>query len=160
MKEYKDEIYSHIIGEKFFYCSIDNECTRFYNQNVNYKVELVPELFGSHLEGDTCVILHVLHADRDNRGNIVVRANDRDVAVVLVYNIKFIENSNMWYDFGIDSREYLDVTKLHKSIDYVDALPGIYTFTDNDYTPAFYRKGKIKPITLMCKHERFINVFK
>ena len=53
MKEYKDEIYSHIIGEKFFYCSIDNEYTRFYNQNVNYKVELVPELFGSHLEGDT-----------------------------------------------------------------------------------------------------------
>ena len=66
-------------------------------------------------------------------------------------------------DFGIDSynsREYLDVTKLHKSIDNVDALPGIYAFTDNDSTPAFYRKGKIKPITLMCKHERFTNAFK
>ena len=51
----------------------------------------------------------------------------------------------MWYGFGIDSnnsREYLDVSKLHKSVDYVDALPGIYTFTSNDYTPAFYRKGK------------------
>ena len=140
MKEYKDEIYSHIIGEKFFYCSIDNEYTRFYNQNVNYKVELVPELFGSHLEGDTRVMLHALHADRDSRGNIVVRANDTDVAVILVYNVKFIENSNMWYDFGIDSnnsREYLDVTKLQRPIDYVDALPGIYTFKANDYTPAF-----------------------
>ena len=82
---------------------------------------------------------------------------------LLVYNVKFIENSNMWYDFRIDSnnsREYLDVTKLHKSINYVDALPGIYTFTGHDYTPAFYRKGKIKPITLMCRHERFINAFK
>ena len=107
--------------------------------------------------------MHGLHPDRDNRGNIVVRANDTDVAVILIYNVKLTENSNMWYDFGIDSnnsREYLDVTKLHKSIDYVDALSGIYPFTDNDYTPAFYRKGKIKPITLMCKHERFINVFK
>ena len=68
----------------------------------------------------------------------------------------------MWYGFGIDSnnsREYLDVSKLHKSVDYVDALPGIYTFTSNDYTPAFYRKGK-KTTTLMCKHERFINAFK
>ena len=99
----------------------------------------------------------------DNRGNIVVRANDTDVAVVLVYNVKFIENSNMRYEFGIDSnnsRKYLDVTKLYKSIDYVDASPGIYAFTGNDCMPAFYRKEKIKPFTLMCKHERFINVFK
>ena len=108
-------------------------------------------------------MLHALHADRDNRGNIVVGANYTDVVVSRVYNSKFSVNSNMWYDVGIDSnnsREYSDVTKLHKSIDYVDALSGIYAFTDNDYTPAFYRKGKIKPITFMCKHERFINVFK
>ena len=163
MKEYKDEIYSHIIGEKIFYCSIDNEYTRFYNQNVNYKVELVPELFGSHLEGDTRIMLHALHGDRDNIENIVVRANNTGVAVVLAYNVKFIEDSNMWYDFGIgsnNSREYLDVTKINKSIDYVDALPGIYAFTGNDYAPAFYRKGKIRTITLMSKHERFINAFK
>ena len=108
-------------------------------------------------------MLHALHANRDNRGNIVVRANDADLAVILVYNVKFIENSIMWYDFEFDcnnSREYFDVTKLHKSIDYVDALPDIYAFTGNVYTPAFYRKGKIKPITLMRKHERFINAFK
>ena len=69
----------------------------------------------------------------------------------------------MWYDFKVNSshsREYLDIIKLHKSIDYVDPLPGIYTFTGNTYTPAFYRKGKIKPITSMCKRERFINDFK
>ena len=35
MKEYEDEIYSDITGEKVFYCSIDNECKRFYNQNDN-----------------------------------------------------------------------------------------------------------------------------
>ena len=29
IKEYKDKIYSRIIGEKIFYCSIDNECKRF-----------------------------------------------------------------------------------------------------------------------------------
>ena len=94
-------------------------------------------------------MLYALHADGDNRGNIFVRANDTDVAVILVYSVKFIENSNMWYDSGIDSNksnEYLDVTKLHKSIDYVDALPGIYAFTGNNYTPTFYRNGKIKEL--------------
>ena len=108
-------------------------------------------------------MLYALHADGDNRRNIVVRANDTDVAVILVYNFKFIENSNMWYDSGIDSNkwhEYSDVTKLHKSIDCVDALPGIYAFIGNNYTPTFYRKGNIKTIMLMCKHERFINAFK
>ena len=93
-----------------------------------------------------------LHADRDNRRNIVVHANTTDIAVILVYKVKFTENSNTWYDFGIDSnnsREYLNVTKLHKSINYVSALPGLFAFTGNDYTPAFYRKGQIKPTTLM-----------
>ena len=69
----------------------------------------------------------------------------------------------MWYDFRINSnnsRKYLHATKLHKLMDYVDGLPGIYTFTGNNYMPAFYRKGKIKPITLTCKHERLINAFK
>ena len=33
-------------------------------------------------------------------------------------------------------------------------------FTLLQLTPTFYRKGKIKAIMLMCKHERFINVFK
>ena len=68
-------------------------------------------------------MLYALHADGDNRGHIFVRANDTDVAAILVYSVKFIENSNMWYDSGIDSNksnEYLDATKLHKSIDYVD----------------------------------------
>ena len=79
-------------------------------------------------------MLYALHADRDNRGNTVVRANDTDAAVIFVYNVKFIENSNMWYDSGIDSGEsfeYLNFTKQHKSIVFVDALPGIYAFTGN-----------------------------
>ena len=80
-----------LLVKHFFYCSIDNEGKRFYNQTDNSKVELVPELFGSHLEGDTRFMLHALYADKDNRGNIVVRANDTDV----VYNVKFIENTNM-----------------------------------------------------------------
>ena len=87
--------YSHITGKKLFNRSIDNECKRFYHQNHNYKVELVPELFGSYLEWDTRVMLYALHTDRDNKRNIVVRANDIDVAVILIYNAKFIENRNI-----------------------------------------------------------------
>ena len=65
--------------------------------------------------------------------------------MILVYNVKYIENSNMWYDFEIDtnnSREYLDLTKLQKSIDYVDALPGIYAFTGEDSRQHFIEREK------------------
>ena len=42
---------------------------------------------------------------------------------------------------------------------YVQALPGIYAFTENDYSPSFYREGKTRPITVMKKHEKFVNSF-
>ena len=39
------------------------------------------------------------------------------------------------------------------------ALLGIHVFTGNDYSPAFYRKGKTRPITVMNKHKKFDNSF-
>ena len=68
----------------------------------------------------------------------------------------------MWYDFGLDhnnSRQYLDITRLSDYLDYVKALPGIYAFTGNDYSPSFYRKGRTRPISLMNKHPRFVDAF-
>ena len=47
---------------------------------------------------------------------------------------------------------------MSKCLTYVQALPGIYVFTGNDYSPSFYRKGKTRPITVMNKHGKFVNV--
>ena len=41
----------------------------------------------------------------------------------------------------------------------MQALPGIYAFTGNDYSPSFYRKGKTKSITVINNHEKFVNSF-
>ena len=41
----------------------------------------------------------------------------------------------------------------------IKALPGINAFTGNDYTPAFFKKGKIRPIQLMQKNKKFVRVF-
>ena len=48
---------------------------------------------------------------------------------------------------------------MSKCLTYVQALPGIYAFTGNDYSPPFYRKGITRPIAVMNKHEKFVNVF-
>ena len=62
-----------------------------------------------------------------------------------------------WYNCGLDSmntRCYVDMTNLAKTISYVDALPGIYANMGCDYTPAFYQKGRIQPLALIAKHQK------
>ena len=120
------------------------------------------ELHGNDFEADTCVMFHVNHADKNGNDKIIVRENDKDVAVIVTCNANLLAHSHLWYDFGVDynnSCEYLHVTKLSKCLTFVQALPGIYAFTGNDYSPSFYRTGKTRPITVMKKHEKFVNSF-
>ena len=63
---------------------------------------------------------------------------------------------------GVDSdnsRNYVDISKLSKDLDYVKALPGVYAYTSIDYLPVFYRKGKVRPLSLMTKKQKFVNAF-
>ena len=63
---------------------------------------------------------------------------------------------------GLDynnSRTYIDIKATADRINYVQALPGIYVFTGCDYTPAFFKKGKNRPILIMLKSDQFINAF-
>ena len=123
-----------------------------------FQFEEVHELYGNHLEADIRVMFHVNHADKNSNGNIIVRGNDTDIAIILTCNGNLLTSSHLWYDFGTDynnSCEYLDVTKFSKSLTYAQVLPSIYAFTGNDYSPSFYRKGKTRPITVMNKHEKF-----
>ena len=62
--------------------------------DVILKVEDIPELFGDHLKADTRVMFHVMHADRENGGNISVRGTD---TVILVANADKVENP-LWLD--------------------------------------------------------------
>ena len=96
----------------------------------------VHKLYGNHLETDTRVIFHVNHADKNGNGNIIVRGNDTDRAKIIACDANLLTNSHLWYGFGVDhniGQEFLDATKLHKCLTYVEALPGVYVFTENDY---------------------------
>ena len=52
MEEYENIEYDSVVGEKEFYCSIDNKYTRFYCVEGSLQFETILELFGDHLEGD------------------------------------------------------------------------------------------------------------
>ena len=58
-----------------------------------------------------------------------------------------------------NSRNYVDISKLFKELDNVKALLGIYAYTGIDYLPALYRKGKVRPLLLMTKKQKFVDAF-
>ena len=85
-------------------------------------------------------MFHAKHADRKDPGNIVVRGNDTDIAVILTCNSDKLVDGHLWYDFGVDynnNRAYVDIIKLAQNMENVKALPGVCAFTGNDYSPAF-----------------------
>ena len=62
---------------------------------------------------------------------------------------------------GLDynSRIFIDVKGTADKLNFIQALPRIYAFTGCDYTPAFFRKSKKRPIEIMLKSVLFINSF-
>ena len=107
-------------------------------------------------------ILNVKYADTKGPGNVIIRGNDTDIFIILLANIKKLSQSHLWFDAGLgsdNSRNYVDISKLFKKLDYVKALPGIYAYTGIDYLPALYRKGKVRPLLLMTKKQKFVDAF-
>ena len=78
-----------------------------------FHLEEVHELYGNHLEADTCVMSHINHAYKNGNGNIIVRRNDTDIAIIATCNVNLLTNSHLLHLFGVDynnSRQYLDIT--------------------------------------------------
>ena len=107
---------------------------KLYCRNDILKNERVPELYGNQLEADTRVVFHAKNADTSNPGNIVVRANDSDIAVILICNIHHMD-SDVWYDSGHNfdnSTECINIKKLVSTVQNVSSLPGLHSFLGND----------------------------
>ena len=147
-KEIEDQIYAPIIGSQLVYIATDNKCKNFFCVNGKLCWESVDELYGYHLEPDTRIVFHVKHADINDPGQIVVRANDTDVVIIFLANINLF-SAEVWYESGLDynnAREYLSITKLKLTVENPEAWIGLYSFLGNAYTPAFCGKGKVQPI--------------
>ena len=66
------------------------------------------------------------------------------------------ESINLWLEVGLyakNSLRYIDVSKLFNKLgkDLCRALPAFHLFTGSDYTAAFSRQGKIRPLKTLEK---------
>ena len=96
---------------------------------------------GNHLEGETCVVFYTKNADTNDPGNIVALARKSDIAVMLICNIHHIK-PNVWYD-SEDNQE--NIRECLGNVQNISSLPALYAFLGNNYTYAFFTKGKVNP---------------
>ena len=74
------------------------------------------------------------------------------------------ESINLWLEVGLyakNSLRYIDVRKLFNKLwkDLCRALPAFHVFTGSDYTAAFSRKRKIRPLKILKKEKTAQTVF-
>ena len=127
-----------------------------------WSVNDVSSLDGNHDEADMRIAFHLWNINEYNPGNTIVRGNDTDLAIVMCANVQLFNNIHVWFDVGVDSldtRRYIDMSLVRNEIEHIDATVAMYTFTGCDYSPAFNKKGKTRPVELMLRDEKFIEAF-
>ena len=105
--------------------------------------EDIDRLASNHEEADTRICTHVKNID-GNAKNIIIRASDTDIAVILLHHCwKFA--ATVWMDVDTSSkndRRYVNVTAISSSTGptLCGALPGFHAFTGSDYTSAVVKE--------------------
>ena len=102
-------------------------------------------------------------SDICNNVNAIVRSNDTDVLVILLYHAPRIP-LHIWMEAGVcanNSRRFIDVTNMSITLGshVCDALPGLHAFTGCDFPSSFLGKGKVKPYEYMQKSTSFQHAF-
>ena len=165
-EEWQKYSYSNIIGKRRLVMGVEDVCYTFTVTEDGSVIRNTNEdLACNHEEADTQIVLHLAYISNQTVPNVVIRCNDTDVFIVLLYhlgtdNIK----ANVWMDAGMDSsntRRFIDMTSLATLLgkSLCSALPGLHSFMGSDYTSAFLRKGKVCPLQLMEKSTLFVNAF-
>jgi len=160
--EWKDDKYASLVADKVLFVGEGTECYKYISMHGRIEATEILELACHHQEADTRIIWHIQYITRgsDRTKNIVVRANDTDVLVLMIYHQRHFNNSQIWYDCGVssnNSRRLINVTCINEKLgkNMVESLPGYHAFTGSDYTAAFSRQGKIKPFDILRKNNDY-----
>ena len=152
----KSDYISYLEG-KTLYVSYGGSCVQ-----IQYGSTTPEHLQGTHAEADTLLAFHTRHS----KGDIVIRASDTDVLIILLAMIgkhyedeTLIAYNSIIMDVGVgNSQRLIDVSQIYETLETLSpglpvALPGLHSFTGSDYTAAFYWKGKLAPLKLLMEED-------
>lgn len=145
------------IGDKIIRLNFDL-CYRFVSSGNQVKRTIDDDFTcEDHEKADTKIIFHLSKINFD--ANVLIRCNDTDVLVIILGNMEnFLCKFNIWMEVGTGNHQrHIDITKLYTTLgaSLSSALPGFHAITGCDYNPAFFRKGKSKPLKLLEKSLEF-----
>ena len=162
LKEWQEDHYGPILANKTLILSHGGNCLQLTFNELDWKMHVghPAHLQGSHEEADTLLAFHASSV----AGNAMIRASDTDVLVILLGMIGRHMTSQrptayrrIIMDCGSgNSRRHIDVSSIANALEakqkgLASAIPGLHAFTGSDFTTAFYRKGKIKPLEVLEK---------
>ena len=163
-REWQNQSYKSILGDCHVYLDIPGEVLHYHVVGDVLTCQSVDHLINNHEEADTKIVFHAKAIDNEKEeGDIIVRASDTDVAIILLYHCNKFK-SRLWMDVGTtskNSRRYICITAISNVLgpQICAALPGFHAFTGSDYTSSFVRKGKVKPYHKMEKKEEAQKAF-
>ncbi|XP_030837116.1 uncharacterized protein LOC105437992 [Strongylocentrotus purpuratus] len=170
LREWGNDHHSYIYHGKTLFASYGGECYQYTPDEHNHINVSSPDyLQGDHEEADTLIAFHVEHIEE---ANIMVRASDTDVLVILIgalgkqrREVRAMKSVIMDCGMG-NSRRYINVSNITDVLEdcrqgLPRALPGFHAFTGSDFNSAFYRKGKTKPLEIMQKDKtgNYVDLF-
>jgi len=115
---WQDQSNAHILGTCDVFLDVPSgQCSHFHVTEGEIKRDTVDMLSNNHEEADTKICMHANAADTLN-GNVVIRASDTDIAVILLYHCEKF-SGRIWMDVGTTSkrnRRLIDLTAISKSL--------------------------------------------
>ena len=146
LKEWGKDQYWNLFNGKTLFASFGGECVQ-YVPYENHCVDVCHPTYlqGDHEEADTLIVFHIA---KITKSNVVVRASDTDILVILIGALGQQSpevRANVIMDCGMtNNRRYINITNITDILEDHEAglsraLPGYHSFTGCDFTSAFYR---------------------
>ena len=155
----------NLLNEKELYVTIGDIALRLCSSGFTE----VSSLCSDHEEADTRLLLHAQHASRDH--NVVIFSPDTDVFIILMSKSTRLD-THLYFMTGTGiKRRIIDInavvnhsfltmntTSCEKAM-FLDAILGYHCFSGCDSVSAFAGKGKVKPLSIMCKDLTYMETF-
>lgn len=163
LSEWTKDQYSVLLKNREIYFVCEERCYLITSDNTTVNSIPVPQLFSSHEEADSRIILHCIYASQQPEvQRIVVRSPDTDVFLLLLSFVDKYNNRPIIFDTGSgNNRRQVNISKLFNNLSkqLCDAILGLHAFTGCDSTSCFAGKGKLKALKLLKENTNFQNTF-
>ena len=149
IKEWGKSHYHNILDGRTLYASYGGDCTQYVpdENEVSILVNKPAHLQGDHEEADTLIAFHLVNT---STSNVIIRASDTDVLVILVGILgnqrpEVRAKNQVIMDCGDgNTRRFINVTNIVTELEarkpgLARAMPAIHAFTGCDFTSALYR---------------------